>query len=402
VLTKLFAYSFIFMFSALQAHAACDDTYETAMAAGLPPVTTGLEFDELPAACIDASMATMEKLVKANGSRPFAYCENGLPKQEKKPLCRTEKLVKGVYDSVHIVADCLNIPAKALFPIMNVESGFFPNAVGVKGNDAGVGQVTPIAALDVNQRWGWLETHVIASSRPSCQYIANILPALQAPTLPEKEHVCALIDPSTNPLRNSLYAGFFFLLNKKYLNDFFYENEVERRMSALLGRPTTTQEIDDVIHLLNIISYNRGFTEVRDAFLGYLEAREKKAGIDWASLQTLLTEIMELELRIQDAKTAGEDIAVIQTLRDDLATKKEAYNQLLEIRPEEVMDYSLFQIRNNKSGSLRAHLKSVSLHKYLELVLARDESTESKLGAGFCGQLDGVPKSTALDFMIWE
>lgn len=357
----------------------------------------------LPTQCIETSMQLMEKWAKSlkSKSMPFAYCDSpqSQPTKSKKPLCRSEKLITNVHKLFQATMDCLDIPAKAIFPLFNVESGFFPNAVAPGGEDAGIGQMTPIAATDVNQYWGWLEAHVYSSTRSSCKTLAPYLNQLKTPEN-VNEHICQFVSAEVNPLRNALYSGFLFLVNTKYFSDLFLENNIKYRIDFLVGQTTSEQEIQKLIHLLSILSYNKGYAWMRDKFLMYIEKEEAKLNVDGAQLSFLNSEIFAIEKQIQELKKT-KDITNIQVLREKLEAMKINYRELTKNIAGPSLELDVFHYRNFSKKSMIGFFKKEDSSHYIELVLSRNDAIEQKFGVGTCGDFEVAQKSSALDFMIW-
>ncbi len=333
-----------------QALEACDastQAYETIDDLIDIPTNSAWTYDVIPTQCIETSMDLMDALVSSSSKfKPYAYCQEGSdkPVRSKIPLCRSEKLVQKIQMQFQLVMDCLDIPAKAIFPLINVESGFYPNAAAPGGEDTGIGQVTPIAALDVDMRWSWLEDHIQASPKASCKSLQPLLPTLKLQEM-ESAFICKMIDPAVNPLRNSLYTGYIFLLNSKYYSDYFLENDVPNRLSALMGRQIESHEVDEIIHLLNILTYNMGFEWMRSKFAKYLETQEANG----ASL-----------------------------------------------------DMETFDYKNFHKDSFIGFLKKEDSSRYIKLVIDRNNAVEQKLGQGTCSEFKNIRPSSALEHMIWH
>lgn len=384
----------------------CDDTtkaFETVEDLIQIPVDSTWTHELLPTQCIESSMDLMDALVKASSKfKPYAYCKDNSSKPEKSriPLCRSEKLVSKIQLQFQMVMDCLDIPSKAIFPLINVESGFYPNASAPGGEDTGIGQVTPIAAEDVELRWDWLEAHIQASDKPSCKNLLPHLPVLRLQEI-DSSFVCKMLDPVVNPLRNTLYTGYIFLLNTKYYRDYFLENNVNNRLSFLIGRQMSASEVDDVIHLLSIMTYNMGFQWTRDKFAKYLETEEAKANMQSEDFNLLSEQITALENRIQEAKKEMK-FDEVALLRIELQTKREEFDGFLKAKVTKTIPIETFYYRNFDKNSLIGFLKKEDSSRYIELVIKRNDAIEKKLGEGTCSEFNNIRQSSALDHMKWH
>lgn len=359
----------------------------------------------LPKKCITASMKLMENWtdsLKAK-SKPFAYCtSNSRLEFSKEGLCKSEQLVDNIHTLFVATMDCLDIPPKAIFPLFNVESGFFPNAVAPGGEDAGIGQMTPVAAADVNQRWDWLESHINNSMNPSCKKLAPYLSQLKAPDrMNPEQHVCGFVDPEINPLRNALYSGFLFLVNTKYFTDLFQEKNIKFRIESLVGSNVSPEEVHKLVHLLSIFSYNKGYVWMRDKFLNFLETQESKMKVDGELLASLNKDILDLEAQIQEMKRTKQ-ILHIPALREELEKKSSQLVQIQKNSHGPVLTLDAFHYRNFSKNSMIGFLKKQDSSHYIELVLNRNDSIEKKYGIGACGDFEVSRKSSALDKMIWQ
>ncbi len=362
-------------------------------------------FDQLPTQCVETSMQLMKQWTKSlnRSSKPFVHCDptSGILERSKTPLCLTEKLIANTQKLFVAVTDCLDIPAKALFPLINVESGFLPNAAAPNGEDSGIGQITPIAATDVNSRWLWLEAHVTGSTKSSCKALVPHLPTLKFDESLVENHICEFTRPEINPVRNILYAGYIFLLNTKYFNDLFLEQNLTNRLGILNGQSITTEQQNQVIHLLSILSYNKGFAWMREKFLMYLAREEAKLSFDIDDLLILANEIQTIEKQIQEAKEAL-IVQGIPELREVWRQKKLRYQELLNLRQHEyVLDFKVFHYRNFSTDSMIGFFKQQDSSRYIELVIERNDSIEDKFGVGTCSDFDHPRRSSALDHMIW-
>lgn len=359
----------------------------------------------LPKKCITASMKLMENWtdsLKAK-SKPFAYCTSSSRLEfSKEGLCKSDQLIDNIHTLFVATMDCLDISPKAIFPLFNVESGFFPNAVAPGGEDAGIGQMTPVAAADVNQRWNWLASHINNSTNPSCKKIAPYLSQLKAPDqMSSEQHVCEFVNSEINPLRNALYSGFLFLVNTKYFTDLFQEKNIKFRIESLVGSNVSSEEVHKLVHLLSIFSYNKGYVWMRDKFLLFLETQERKMKVDGELLASMNKEILDLEAQIQEMKRTKQ-ILHIPALRQELEKKS---RQLVEIQSNSfgpVLTMNSFHYRNFSKNSMIGFFKKQDSSNYIELVLNRNDSIEKKYGIGACGDFEVSRKSSALDHMIWQ
>lgn len=359
----------------------------------------------LPVECIEASMELFEKWTKTlkKSSKPFAYC-NGANEEvlkKKAPLCKTETLKSNIQKIFVNTMDCLDIPARALFPIINVESGFFPNAVAPRGDDAGIGQVTPIAVQDANSRWSWIANYLASSPKKSCAALASHLTTLQMNESPS-EHMCQLTHPEFNPQRNLLYAGFIYLINTKYFNDFFSENDLQRRIEVLTAQRLPPELKNQTIHVLSLLAYNKGFPWIRERFLAYIENQEQQSGLDIEQLNQLASEMSEISKKINKSSNHAQ-FAATSGLRDVLRQKKMKYHATLSRRGNTKYTFKTVQLdyHNFSKGSMMHFLRKMDSSKYIELAIARNQSIEDKLGMGTCGDFNFDRQSAVLEFMVW-
>lgn len=380
------------------------DLYEQNFASSFLSIDQFSEENQLPLQCIDESMQLMEKYVKTlrKSSKPFAYCEGGSVEatRNKTPLCRTEALEVNIQKLFINTMDCLDIPARAMFPIINVESGFFPNAVAPGGEDAGIGQITPIAAEDANSRWAWLETYLLSSTKPSCAALVPHLPAIKV--LNHDHHTCQFVSAEINPLRNMVYAGFIYLINSKYFNDLFIDRDIQRRLEVLTARPMSTEQKNQIIHVLSLLSYNKGFAWMSEKFLAYVDSEEQKSNINTGELTELAREILEIEARINQSQNSADFVSLVG-LRVVWKQKKMEYAAALSRRGNN--QYSLniaaFDYHNFDSGSMISFFKKMDSSRYIELAISRNQTIENTLGVGTCGEFNLKRTSAVLEYMVW-
>ena len=251
----------------------------------------------LPVECVQLSMTVFDQWTRSlsKSNKPFVTCssENSTIKRIKKPLCRTEKLIKKVTKAYNITMDCFDIPSSGFFSIVSVESGFYPNILGNRGDDAGLGQVTGAAAADVDTTWKWVTNYINNSEKSSCRALAPHLKKLKIKT-ENLKNPCQLIAPGANPYRNLIYSGAFFLINKKYFLDYFKENDIKSRLESLVKRSITEDELKSTTDTLTYHSYNRGFSHAIKIYEDYISHSEKVEENRKALLANIMKSIQKI------------------------------------------------------------------------------------------------------------
>ncbi len=170
--------------------------------------------------CMAHSLTTsFPRIAEGEKSQLFVKCttEKAAPQPgQARPRYSTGE-IKALSQAFSAITDCLEIDPQWLFPKLMMESGFHTLIQNPNG-DAGIGQLTGKAIADVDQVLPTYKTMIYQSSRKSCQWLKARTQArtnFWKPLLNESK--CTLMNKTSNPLRNLLYAGIFHKLNEKYV-----------------------------------------------------------------------------------------------------------------------------------------------------------------------------------------
>lgn len=159
--------------------------FEDVLAGGNLPAMQALK-DATPS---NATVTCMAERMRTSGGR-FNYCSQGsggYGQRVNRP-CASERMVRAVASAFELTSECLagyvdpgtenNAEAKAslrraLFQLINHESGFVPNSVS-STEAGGMGQLTQGAIQHINrEEFGTIQARIKSSSNPACQQLAK-------------------------------------------------------------------------------------------------------------------------------------------------------------------------------------------------------------------------------------
>lgn len=172
-------------------------------------------------------------------SKSFRECSaDGQSARAFRP-CITENYFKLINNSFDMVSSCMKdfmtpeadednkkLDVRAVYALINVESGFHVNAMSGRGA-GGIGQFTEVAIREVNEKeLKNIRTSLEGSSDAYCANIAKEHLSSAEPMRPEKSNSCDRISISKgNPLTNMLYTFGYLKGIKKGLNSTLFENK---------------------------------------------------------------------------------------------------------------------------------------------------------------------------------
>ncbi|UXR63306.1 hypothetical protein EZJ49_09485 [Bdellovibrio bacteriovorus] len=204
-----------------------------------------------------ALKTSFPRIAEGEKSQLFVKCttEKSVPQPgQARPRYSTGE-IKALSQAFAAITDCLEIDPQWLFPKLMMESGFHTLIQNPNG-DAGIGQLTGKAITDVDQVLPVYKNMIYQSSRKSCQWLKVRTQARTNFWKPVKnERKCALMNKTSNPLRNLLYAGIFHKLNEKYVATEFEK----RHIPALLKEAGYAYgDYTQIKRLLVTLGYNTG------------------------------------------------------------------------------------------------------------------------------------------------
>ncbi len=259
-----------------------------------------IEENQLPIECISSAMDTFydwtlsvkleRRLKKLPEIGHYTYCENDSETQPLRlhtPPCQTQTYLSTIQNSYNDVLQCLDLNPLEIFPITAVESGFHINSVSLTNDDIGLGQITPIAANDVNTVWDFAVTQVSGSSKASCQRLAPLVAELSKSQEPES-YTCSLTTLPMNPVKNLLYLVFLHQKNVQYIDLYFDSAKIVDRVQKLTQVEWSQAEVDSLKKILITLSYNVGNNAAIELFNEFLSLKA-------APIQALNNEIESLK-----------------------------------------------------------------------------------------------------------
>lgn len=197
----------------------------------------------------------------------------GKAKRKGHKPCATSDYFYSIYNSFIDVTDCMDISQKSLLPKLSNESGMHLNTLG-PGNDAGVGQLTPVAVADSNGFWSKYVGDVKSSNKASCKRIAPLLANMKA-TKAGSANNCNLIAPPENPLKNIFYMGILSKRNHAIVDMAFKNNNIENM--ALKGG-LSKSDIPELKEMIALLGYNAGAGSAAVILKNYLSAKLSSKG----------------------------------------------------------------------------------------------------------------------------
>ncbi len=200
-------------------------------------------------------------------SKNFRQCtDNGSLRQAFRP-CISENYFKLVNNSFDIVSSCMkqfispgateetqNLDVRAVYALINVESGFHINAMSGTGA-GGIGQFTSSAIQDVNDN----ELHDVritleGSKNPLCSRLSlDLLDSMQ-PIRPGKAQSCDRISlKNGNPVKNMLYTYAYLKGIKKDMDKVIFNNKNYRSKFRM-----SEYDLNKIKRALMLWSHNTG------------------------------------------------------------------------------------------------------------------------------------------------
>lgn len=185
--------------------------------------------------------------------------------------------VKAMADNYAAVMDCLEIDPTMLFPKLMAESGFHTLIQNPNG-DAGIGQLTKKAILDVEANMDFFKQKISESQKPSCRKIKSFASARREFWLPiANKSKCSVMNRNLNPMKNILYTGIFHKLNQRYVNQEINRLQV---VELLIRAGYPSDNINAIKDLMVTLGYNTGgavaVRNLRDYLISRIDFIDRK------------------------------------------------------------------------------------------------------------------------------
>ncbi len=185
--------------------------------------------------------------------------------------------VKAMADNYAAVMDCLEIDPTMLFPKLMAESGFHTLIQNPNG-DAGIGQLTKKAILDVEANMDFFKQKISESQKPSCRKIKSFASTRREFWLPiANKSKCSVMNRNLNPMKNILYTGIFHKLNQRYVNQEINRLQV---VELLIRAGYPSDNINAIKDLMVTLGYNTGgavaVRNLRDYLISRIDFIDRK------------------------------------------------------------------------------------------------------------------------------
>lgn len=222
--------------------------------------------------CISYGMNSMLSLKVT-----MAQCQdkNGKPVEQALPPCLDDNSYLDVtYQSIQVVAECMDISIKEILPKIKGESGFLHNALG-RDFDAGIGQLTGNAIKDAQGEMDgmkkWMESR--AETNPACKILLSKWSALSSVTSTGINNRCELLSWPLNPLKNIFWTGVFLKRLKNLTDSEMTARDIKNKM---IQAGLKESDYPNMLGLIENLSYNSGSRSAVVHLNNYLDEKNKR------------------------------------------------------------------------------------------------------------------------------
>lgn len=351
--------------------------------------------------------------LRYGASGNYAKCKSssGVPVVTSAKPCVTEEYANTIYNSFIDMTNCMDIPQRTVLPKLLRESGLHVNSflktkqvkdkttgkTRTVGGDAGIGQLSTVAILDVNQQ---LERHykeIMNSDKESCKRIQKYIDKNPSAIVKSQKgndlqvyssdlnNRCAFTYMPPNPLRSLFYYAVIHRTNKWRIEHHWDQKNIDQLLKQNGVWKNLNFPPEKMRTILEVFAYNAGSFSAVILFENWLQYRAQnkialtKNDFDFKQVTSATAQSKS------DAKNSPKRLTPIafEASRKELKQLEKSAKKTAKakLRIAELRKLNL----NNLSFAeyLKIH-NPAQVKSHLNLVRKESTTLDNKLGVGTC------------------